>query len=102
MVCLRSPDVTDIFARAQHGLLDLVAISFRLRQHWNRHQYNRHYPVHALPGNDPGEDAAVGLAEPDDGGAGDPRRKSTYCCSTNVADRPLLGRTFLRYAGWRL
>ena len=48
-----------------------VAAGLRHRQHRNRDQHHRHDPVHALPGNDSGKDAAAGLAESDHGGTGD-------------------------------
>ncbi len=88
--------------RTQHRLLDAGAAGVRLRQHRNRDQHHDHDPVHALPGDDPREDAAVRVAESHHGGTGDPGRESALRGADHVAGRPLPGRPFLRHAGGRL
>ena len=56
-------DLADILARAQHRLLDAGAAGVRLRQHRNGDQILTTISVHALPGDDARENAAVRLAE---------------------------------------
>jgi len=47
-------DLADVFARAQHGFLDIELTGFGVRQHRHGDQYHRHDPLHALSGNDVG------------------------------------------------
>ena len=51
----------------------LSLLVIRHRQHRNRDQYHCHDSVHALSGHDAWQNAAAGVAEPDDGRSGDSR-----------------------------
>src|SRR6267143_4563519 len=102
MVRLRTINFADIFTRPQHRLLDVGAARVWIRQHRNSNQHIGHHLMHALPGDDARENAAARLAQPYDGWPGIACRESALGCTDHVACRPLPGRTFLRYAGWRL
>src|ERR1700682_85697 len=102
MVCLRATHFADVFARTQHGFLDIELTGFGVRQHRHGDQYYRHGPVYALPGNDAGEDAAVGVAQSGHGSAGDTCRQPAHGCAGHAAGGPLPGWTLLRHASWRL
>src|SRR5216683_3468549 len=102
MVCLRALNFADILSRAQHRFLDTGPARFGVRQHRHGDQYCRHDRLHALPGNDAGENAAVGMAQSGHGGAGDTCRQPAFRGADHVACRPLPRRAFLRHAGRRL
>ena len=64
--------------RAQHRLLDPGAAGLGIRQHRHGDQHHRHRLQSPLSGDDPGADAAPGLAQPGDGDAGHPRRRPAH------------------------
>src|SRR6267143_1189039 len=101
LVRLRASDVQDVFAGAQHGLLDARAPRLGLRQHRHRDQHHRHHPLHALPRNDPREDASPRLAEPDHGRARHPRGQPAHGRPAHAARRSVPRRTLLRHPGRR-
>src|SRR5260370_20105529 len=95
MVCLRAAHLADIFIGTQHGFLDLESAGFGVRQHWNGDQYYRNCSLPALPGNGPRQDASVGVAQSDHGGAGGTWHQPPLPCPDHVAFFPLPRRTFL-------
>jgi hypothetical protein len=62
VVCLCPIDFEDVLARPQHGFLDSLSAGLRFWQHRDGDQHHRYRSVHALPGNDPRQDALAGLA----------------------------------------
>ena len=81
---------------------DYCASGFGFRQHRDRDQHPGHHRLHALSGDDLGQNAAAGLAEPGDVRHGSACHQPADGSTDHADDRPLPGRAFLRYAGGRL
>ena len=88
-------DLSGVFARAQHRLLDHRVARERLRQHRHRDQYRDHDTMHALSGDDLGQDASFRLAQSGDGRPRHPCPGPTRRSSDHVVDRSLFGRPLL-------
>src|ERR1700739_4806384 len=101
LVRIRPTDRARLLSRSHNGLLDSIVAPERRRQHRRGNQYPRYGVLHAMQRDDPLEDSIAALALR--------YRLIPRSCSSepahrmpdNADDRPLPGRTFLRYRGRR-
>src|SRR2546421_4747539 len=101
LVRLRTPDIEDVLAGAQHRLLDARAPRLGIRQHRHRDQHHRHHRLHALPRNDARQDALARLAEPGHGQPRDPGGQPAHRRADHAPRGPVPRWALLRHPGRR-
>jgi len=101
MVCLRATHFAAFFARTQHGFLDIELLVSGFGSIGTAINIIATVLMHALPGNDAGEDALLVWAQSGHGRAGDtcPSARLTAAQVMLLVDRYLGGHFFDTQAG---